>query len=85
MEFGPSENPQPLRRKPEQMRDGMTWHIWKEGSALPGLGGLLPPQGAGGAGGSGRGGVRQGNHKHGSRAGAVGLQGSGFRTCLCPR
>lgn len=55
MEFRPSENPQPLRRKPEQMRDGMTWRIWKEGSALPGLGGLLPPPGAGGAGGLGRG------------------------------
>ena len=81
MELRPSENPRSLRRKPEQMRGGMNWHIWKEGSAPPGLGGLLPPQGAGAAGGLGRGGVRQGNRKHRSRAGAA---GSGFKTCLCP-
>lgn len=81
-EFRPSEYSLSLGREPDQRRDGVSPHIWREGSALPGLGALLP---------SGRGGVRRGRCnltavwlRAQKQSRGCEITGLGFGAWLCP-
>lgn len=68
----------------------MSPHIWRKGSAPPGLGGALPPgsRGAGGLEGTVQGGAceisQQSGCEHRSGAEAVGLQGLGLEPGAAP-